>query len=361
MVQPFEETRLKGMVLANRFVRSATWEGMAGDDGSASPRLSEYMRQLALGHLGLIITSHAYVHPSGQAGPWQLGIHRDELIPGLSNLAREVHKSGGKIVIQLAHAGCFASGKLIGRTPLAVSDVPGIVNSPRQVMNEDNIGEIVQAFAEGARRAKEAGFDGVEIHGAHGYLISQFLSPAFNLRTDRFGGPIENRARIAIEVLRAIRRVVGEDYPVLIKLNCGDFIENGLSQKDAIAAGKLLWASGIDAVELSGGVLTGGKLSPSRPGINSEEKEAYFRKEAEEFRKQVPVPLILVGGIRSYTVAENLIASGIADYAALSRPLIREPHLIKRWQEGNRLPASCVSDNQCFAAGLMGKGISCVL
>jgi 2,4-dienoyl-CoA reductase-like NADH-dependent reductase (Old Yellow Enzyme family) len=361
MSKVFETSSINGMILSNRFVRSATWEGMATVDGAVTSRLIETMTALARGGVGLIISSHAYIRPEGQAGPWQLGIYKDELIQGLREMATAIHGSGGKIVMQLAHAGNFAAKKLTGQPPLVVSDFEGLASSPRKEITTKDIQEIVSAFADAARRAKSAGFDGVQIHSAHGYLLSQFLSPVFNRRKDEYGGTVGNRVRIHLEVLQAIRTAVGHDYPVLIKLNGRDFVENGISLKDSLQAAKLLTHAGIDAIELSGGFLTGGKLSPSRSGIDSHEKEAYFREEADAFKKEIGVPLILVGGMRSLEVAERLIEDGVADYISMSRPLIREPDLINRWRVGDRHRAECRSDNLCFKPGLEGEGIYCVV
>ncbi len=360
MADLFKETRINGMALANRFVRSATWEGMAGDDGSATPRLIDCMVALARGGVGLIISSHTYVHRNGQAGPMQLGVYSDDLLPGLTAMADAVHQNNGKIVLQLAHAGFFADARLIGHPPLAVSNIAGISKSPRTELTLEMIGQIVRAFAEAATRAKTAGFDGVQIHSAHGYLLSQFLSPAFNHRTDAYGGNIENRARALKDVLRAVRDAVGPDYPVLVKMNCRDFIDNGLTPEDSLQVGRMLAQGGINAIELSGGVLTGAKLSPSRTGIHSEEKEAYFRQEAKAMREQTGVPLILVGGNRSFRVAEEIVSEGIADYISMCRPLIREPGLINRWKSGNLAKSTCISDNQCFGPAMAGEGICCV-
>ena len=360
MSKLFEETEINGMKLANRFVRSATWEGMAADDGAVTPKLNDCMVKLAEGGVGLIISSHTYVHPRGQAGPWQLGVCKDELIPGLKTMTDAVHEKGGKIVMQLAHAGYFASPKLIGQTPLTPSAVEGIAKSPRQEMTVAEIKEIVAAFARGAERAKEAGFDGVQIHSAHGYLLSQFLSPAFNKRTDEYGGDIHNRAKIHTEVLQAIRDAIGTDYPVLIKMNSQDFIDGGLSLEDSVQVGKMMAEGGINAIEISGGMLHNPKSSPSRVGINNEEKEAYFREEAEAFRAKIDVPLILVGGNRSYQVAERLVDEGAVDYISLCRPFIREPGLIKRWKSGDLRKATCISDNKCFGPARKGEGVYCI-
>jgi 2,4-dienoyl-CoA reductase-like NADH-dependent reductase (Old Yellow Enzyme family) len=333
---------------------------MAADDGACTPKLIDLMAGLAEGGVGLIISSHAYVSPEGQAGPWQIGVYDDKLIPELEAMATAVHENGGKIVMQLAHAGYFANAKLTGQTPMAPSNAEGFAKGPRQEMNTDDIQGVVKAYGAAAKRAQTAGFDGVQIHSAHGYLLSQFLSPAFNQRKDEYGGDIRNRARALVEVLREIRQTVGKDYPVLVKMNCQDFIENGLQPEDSLQAGKMLAENGIDAIELSGGVLIGGKLSPSRMGIKSEDKEAYFQIDARAFKENIHVPLILVGGNRSIQVAERMINEGVADYISLCRPLIREPGLINRWKSGDLRKAACVSDNMCFEPARKGEGIYCL-
>ena len=360
MSKLFETSEINGMKLANRFVRSATWEGMAADDGACTPKLIDLMAGLAKGGVGLIVSSHAYVSPEGQAGPWQVGVYDDKLIPGLEEMTAAVHENGGKIVIQLAHAGYFANAKLTGQTPMAPSNAEGFAKGPRQEMTADDIQGVVKAYGAAAKRAQTAGFDGVQIHSAHGYLLSQFLSPAFNHRKDEYGGGIDNRARALVEVLREIRQAVGREYPVLVKMNCQDFIDNGLQPEDSLQAGKLLVENGIDAIELSGGVLISPKLSPSRMGLKSEEKEAYFQNEARAFKEEIKVPLILVGGNRSFQVAERLVNEGTADYISICRPLIREPGLINRWKSGDLSKATCVSDNMCFMPAMKGKGIYCL-
>ena len=320
MSRLFESGNINGMVLANRFVRSATWEGMAADDGAVTPRLIETMDALAKGGVGMIISSHAYVTPEGQAGRWQLGIYKDELTEGLRAMTETVHAGGGRIVAQLAHAGYLAVPALTGRDPVAVSDFEGLTKGPCRELTKADLRDLASAYADASRRAKEAGFDGVQLHAAHGYLLNQFLSPAFNRRGDEHGGSIVNRTRFLVEVLHAVRETVGRDFPVLFKMNSQDFVENGLSVADSLAAAKLLTDAGVDAIELSGGMLISGKMSPSRTGINSEEKEAYFRQEARIFKEQLPVPLILVGGLRSFEVAEGLVQEGAADYISMSGP-----------------------------------------
>jgi 2,4-dienoyl-CoA reductase-like NADH-dependent reductase (Old Yellow Enzyme family) len=361
MSKLFEKTEINGMVLRNRFVRSATWEGMAGEDGSCTSKVVAIMESLAEGNVGLIITGHAYVLPEGQAGPWQLGIYKDEFIPGLAKMTTAVHDRGGAIALQISHAGFFANPKLIGGTPAGPSDAAGFTKTPRRAMTAQEIEDVVAAFGQAASRAKNAGFDGIQIHAAHGYLLSQFLSPAFNRRTDVYGGSVEQRVKIIVDVIRAIRRQVGADYPVLIKMNSRDFIEEGLTLEASVRAGAILREEGLDAIELSGGTLVSGEHNPSRTGILTEEKEAYFRDAARAFKENIDIPLMLVGGIRSFTVAEDIINSGIADYISMSRPFIREPNLVGRWASGDRAKATCLSDSKCFLPALSGKGVSCVV
>jgi 2,4-dienoyl-CoA reductase-like NADH-dependent reductase (Old Yellow Enzyme family) len=362
MATMFEPSTLNGLALPNRFMRSATWEGLATPEGAVTSDLTSAMTTLAAGGVGLIISGHAYVDRVGQASPRQLGIYSDELVPGLKEMVSAVHGAGGRIVAQLAHAGCFAPAELSGLEPWAVSAEVDLVEGQHHTMTLEDIQITVKAFATAAERAVAAGFDGVQIHSAHGYLLNQFLSPLFNRRPDEYGGEVANRVRIHLQVLKAVRSAVGENYPVMMKFNCSDFVEGGLELEDALAAAATLEKAGIDAIELSGGLLRASMMgpSPSRAGINKPSKEAYHQTEARAFRAKLNLPLVLVGGLRSFEVAENMVSEGIADYIAMSRPLIREPDLIARWQAGDRRPAECKSDNLCFSPGMVGDGVYCV-
>ena len=175
-----------------------------------------------------------------------------------------------------------------------------------------------------------------------------------------YGGDIRNRARVLIEILQAIRKETGPDYPVLVKLNTRDFAENGLSLSDSVQAGIMLNQNGVDAIELSGGIHISGKMGAIRTGIKAETDEAYFRDGATAFKENVSVPLSLVGGIRSFQVAERLVVQGITDFISMSRPFIREPDLIHRWRSGDLEKAKCVSDNRCFEPIAEGGGARCV-
>lgn len=360
MSKLFEKSSINGMSLKNRFIRAATWEGLATQAGEATPELIAMMESLAKGGVGLIISSHAYVSQEGQGTPLQLGIYDDNLIPQLSEMTSAVHENSGKIVVQLAHAGLYAESGLTGLSALAVSDPDGLLKGNVKTVTLKEIQRLILSYASAANRAQKAGFDGIEIHSGHGYFLSQFLSPAYNKRHDEYGGSIENRARIHLQIYHAIREVVGMDYPILIKMNCADFIENGLTSDESLQTAKLFADVGFDAIEISGGIIRTGKFSPSRPGITTADREAYFKEYSGRFKKEMKVPLILVGGLRSFEVADRILAEGVADYISMSRPLIREPDLINRWKNGDLRKAECKSDNLCFNPGFEGKGVYCV-
>jgi 2,4-dienoyl-CoA reductase-like NADH-dependent reductase (Old Yellow Enzyme family) len=356
----FEPAAIGSMTLRNRFVRSATWEAMAAPGGAVTPRLVDTVAALARGGVGLIISSHAYVSPEGQAGPGQVGAYTDELLPGLTQMAAAARDHGARILLQLAHAGYFAAHALTGMPPCAVSAAVQLDDTPRRELATADIQAVAKAFAAAAARARAAGFDGVQLHSAHGYLLNQFLSPLFNRRGDEYGGGLQNRARVHLETLRAVRAAVGEDYPVLVKLNGRDFIAGGLEPEDAVAAAALMEAAGLDAVELSSGMTRFARFGSARQGITSRKTEAYNQQEAALFKQRLKIPLILVGGIRSLPVAERLVGEGVCDFISMSRPFIREPDLVNRWRSGDRRKAACTSDNLCYGPARSGEGLYCV-
>ena len=358
----FENTRIKGLTLPNRFVRSATWEGLADADGYCTKRVNDLMVQLVEGGVGLIISGNTYISPEGQGGPWHLAIYDDRFIPGLIEMTKAVHHSGGKIVMQIAHGGCQCRVELTGLQPIGPSVFEGGKGSLCKEMTFQEIRSVVDAFGQAALRAKKAGFDGVQIHAAHGYLLSEFLSPFFNKREDAYGGSVENRARIVREVLQSIRQCVGTDFPVMIKLNSSDFLQGGLDVEDMLATASMLEKDGIDAIELSGGTTYSGKNFPLRKFKNeSEGDEVFYLDAAQRYKERVGVPLMLVGGIRSLFSAERLVRDHLVDYVSLCRPLIREPGLINRWKSGNVRSSECLSDNLCYKAAMSGEGVYCVV
>lgn len=363
MAALFETVSINGMSLSNRFVRSATWEGLADKEGRATQRLTDMMAELASGDVGLIISSFAFISREGQSNTGQLAAYDDRFVPELSAMTQAVHSAGGKIAFQLVHGGCFSNPELTGTKPIGPSVYEEHGAALCRAMTDADIEEIVSAYTSASVRARNAGFDAVQIHCAHGYLLSQFLSGAFNCRTDEYGGSLENRARLLLRVVRNVRDAVGPDYPVLVKLNSEDFMEKGLTREESIKVAEMLQKASVDAIELSGGSrAAGAKYLAARKGmLKSPEDEVYYRVAARLYKQQVSIPLMLVGGIRSYEVADDLVRHGFADFISLCRPLIREPHLVKRWKAGDRRKAECISCNGCYGPAREGKGISCVV
>lgn len=361
MKRLFEKTTINGMSLNNRFVRSATWEGMCDNDGRPTTKLASCYRELAAGGVGLIITGYAYVRRDGKQLPGKMGIHTDDFASEMKTITRTVHNEGGKICIQLVHAGGQTTAKTAGRRPLAPSAVK-VEQFPEepQAMSKQDIDEIVTAFGNSAGRAKRYGFDAVQLHAAHGYLINQFLSPLTNQRTDNYGGPVEDRCRFLLEVYRSVRSEVGPDFPVLVKLNGSDNLEGGLDIIDAVHAAHLLDAEKIDAIEVSGGTSASGERTPVRTKIDRPDREAYNLALAQEIKKAAGCPIMAVGGFRSPEIVNKAIKGGV-DYISMARPFIREPRLIKRWKEGDLSPATCISCNGCFKPGIKEGGIYCVV
>jgi 2,4-dienoyl-CoA reductase-like NADH-dependent reductase (Old Yellow Enzyme family) len=362
MATLFEQTAINGMELRNRMVRSATWEGMCKPDGEPTRKLIDFYRRLAEGGVGLIITGFAFVRPDGKQLPGKMGMHTDAFAGKYTQMTEAVHEAGGKIAVQLVHAGGQTDSKNAGRRPLAPSSVK--VAQFQEIPAElggDEIDELVVAFGEAARRARTWGFDGVQIHGAHGYLVNQFLSPLTNRRTDSYGGSLENRSRFLFEVYRKIRDTVGSGYPVMIKLNAEDNLDGGLELGDAVEVARGLAGAGIDAIEISAGTPASGDESPVRMNIDRPGKEAYHLNQARKVKDAAGCPVMVVGGIRSFEVAEKTVGEAGQDYVSMARPLIREPDLPARWLQGDRRPATCISCNGCFGPGFKEGGIYCVV
>jgi 2,4-dienoyl-CoA reductase-like NADH-dependent reductase (Old Yellow Enzyme family) len=350
----FESASIKGVQLKNRFVRSATAEGLATFDGRPSRKLKELYFKLAKGEVGLIVTGATLVEayknlPNIEGLPFPLAIDEDRHVEDWREVIDGVHERGSKIAMQITHPGRQDYPRLRGSTPIAPSAVPledrNIV--PRE-MTVDEIKEMVGKFAQACRRANEAGFDAVQLVGCHGYLVSNFISPYANVRTDDYGGSTENRARFIVEIVKRARELVGPEYPLMIKMNFDDFIDGGLDKDEALRVAKIIVQAGIDCIEVSGGTQAEGGKHIAVKGINTEEKEGYFRSYAEALKEHVSVPVILVGGLRTPSVMEKLVEDGVTDFVSMCRPFIREPELIKRWKDGDLTKAKCISCNKCF-------------
>lgn len=344
MVELFESYRIGRLELKNRFVRSATWDSSADSSGAVTDKSVAIYSELAKGGVGLIVTGFAFVSPLGQAMARQYGVHTDDMIPGLYGLVQVAHQEGAKIALQIVHAGINSIYlPRVGLTSLAVSRNKERSKAHRE-MTDAEIEGIVSDFAAAAVRARKAGFDAIQLHGAHGYLMSQFLSPLFNHRTDRWGGGVENRRRFHLEVVRRVRQAIGDDFPLLIKFGVQDDRKGGLPINEGLETAQQMVAEGIEAIEVSAGVGLE-KAAPIRK--RGEPEHVPFRERAAALKREVTVPIILVGGIRNLETAKNIIDSGDADLVSMCRPFIREPGLIARWQRGEDWPATCISCHKC--------------
>jgi 2,4-dienoyl-CoA reductase-like NADH-dependent reductase (Old Yellow Enzyme family) len=350
----FSSAPIGGLMIPNRFVRSATHEYLAEEDGTATPRLAALYRELAAGEIGLLITGHFNVLADGKASPRQTGIFEDRFVEGLKLLPQAVRGTPTRIFAQLAHAGRQTKPQLIGGTPLAPSAVfePSVKLMPREATTAD-IARIIDAYLQAARRAHDAGFDGIQLHAAHGYLLSAFLSPYTNRRTDKWGGSTVNRTRIAVEIIRGIKAAMPR-FPLIAKLNSDDFLEGGLRPAECVDVARLLETAGLDGLEISGGTAEAGKGS-MWSGLRAEEEEGYFVPVAQQVKAAVRIPVFGLGGNRTFAVMERFVREGRVDFISLSRPLIREPHLVRSFRLGALDRSACISCNKC----LNPRGISC--
>lgn len=353
----FTPYRIGRLTLPNRLVRSATAELMADSAGRPSAQLGKLYADLVRGGVGLIISGHMYVHPGGKCHNEMTGIDSDELIPGLQDLSGSVHALGGLLVAQINHGGMQASADTVSE-PIAPSAIRAEwLKRPARAMTDQEVEEVIEAYATAAERAQKAGLDGVQIHGAHGYLVSQFLSPAVNHRSDAWGGDIGRRMLFLRRICSRVRSKVGSGYPVIIKLGLEDAIAGGLSLSEGLEVVSQLEEMGIDAVEISAGI--GGRRSAAiRPGIRTEADEAYFRSWSHQARTRTRLPILLVGGMRSRAVMEDVLASGDADLISMCRPLICEPDFPERLRTGRQTHSSCISGDRCWPK-VEGAGISC--
>lgn len=348
----FEPARIGNFEIKNRFIRSATYYALSDQDGFIGGESIDLMKKLAASDIGLIITGYAFVARHGQVFLDMNGIDRDDHIGPLQKMTKAVHDAGGKIVMQVAHggSGARAAAKGSGRY-LAVSLTDELANKarPPAVMSDEDIEEIIEAFGQSARRVQEAGFDGVQIHGAHGYLVSQFLSPRTNRREDKWGGGLENRSRFVIEVARAMKKAVDPDFAVMIKLGCRDYVagEAGLSIEDGAATARLLEQEGVCHIEVSHGIRDASLIKF--------EKEAYMLPDAEVVRKKTGVPVSLVGRMRSLSVMEEAVRSGACDHISICRPFIRDLGILSKFRRGETDKSDCISCGGCFNIDKSGK------
>ncbi|MEG6584747.1 NADH:flavin oxidoreductase [Dendrosporobacter sp. 1207_IL3150] len=302
--------------LANRLVMPPMATAKADADGNVNSAILDYYREKSAGGLSLIIIEHSYIQKAGKASENQLSIENDSVITGLGQLVKVIHGNGAKAVMQINHAGSATSSEITGMDivgPSAVAN-PRRGGKPRELTKKE-IQHIVAAFGEAARRTKDAGFDGVEIHSAHGYFLNQFFSPLTNKRSDEYGGSLKNRIRIHLEVIQAVRKTVGAEFPILLRLGVCDFTEGGTTIADSQFAAQEFVKAGVNILDISGGF--SGYINPE----NSE--QGYFAQLSLAIKNVVDIPVILTGGITDVHIAERLIEEGKADLIGVGRAVLQ--------------------------------------
>lgn len=339
----FEPITLSNLTLKNRFVRSATHDYMQQEDGLISEDQLDLYKQLALNEVGMIITGHLYVSSEGRASADQNSIANDEVLPNLIELVKRVIPHGSAIIAQLAHAGAKARvDRPVGPSPLTLRD-----DVTCHELTIEEIEQIKESFILAALRAKKAGFTGVQVHMAHGYLLSEFTTPEHNWRTDQYGQTVENRFRLGRDIILGIKEACGKDYPVFVKINSNVVTNDEAYEQDLVYILNQCHSLNVEAVELSGCDL----FQKKRPD------HLYYLERAARLKQQVEIPLILVGGIRTLEDVNQVLAAGI-ELVSMSRPFICEPDLIQRFKEEH--DSKCLTCNGCYGL-YYRKGKKCVL
>jgi 2,4-dienoyl-CoA reductase-like NADH-dependent reductase (Old Yellow Enzyme family) len=379
----FEPATLGPITLRNRIIKAATFEGVM-PEGLVSDKLVDFHRRVAAGGAGMTTVAYLAVSPEGRTDKRCISL-RPEVLAGLRRLTDEVHSLGAAAAAQIGHAGPVAHSRSNGAPALAPSGGFSPMGSRHREVSEHDIGRIIEDYRRGAAMVLEAGFDCVEIHLGHNYLLSAFLSPKLNRRSDRWGGSLENRARFARQVVEVVRTAVGDRMAVTAKLNMTDGVPGGLWLDESIEVGRLLEADGcLDALELTGGSslanpmylfrgeaplqefgatlppalrlgfrLFGHRFLPSYPF-----EEAFFLPYARQFRAALTMPLILLGGVNRLDTIEHALAEDFA-FVAMARALLREPDLVEKMRQGTSRESLCIHCNKCMPT--IYRGTRCVL
>ncbi len=351
----FDILTINKLTLRNRFVRSATMDNMA-DKGRLSEAEEKLYRDLGKGEIGLIFSHGLYPTQEGKCSPGQLSVHRDDCLPSLKKLVDTVHEGGGKIAAQILHGGWMTSPDTTGVPPVG----PSAVVHPRsglqiRELSSDEVYALVDDYVMAAIRIKKAGFDGVQLHSAHSWLLSAFLSPATNRRTDEWGGTNEKRTNLLRRICEGIRQATGDDYPIIVKLGIKDYHREGKSTAEGIEQAKLIVESGADAIEVSEGL-----EEDFFHHIRTDAVSPYYLDECRQLKRHLPVPVILVGGMRKVSDMQAVLDEGVADAVSMCRPFIMDPYLVKKIREGSSQGSECTSCNQCIAQMRQGQ-LKCVL
>jgi 2,4-dienoyl-CoA reductase-like NADH-dependent reductase (Old Yellow Enzyme family) len=377
----FENVKISGIMMKNRIIRSATHEGMCDENGRPTEELIRTYEQLAKGGVGAIISGFVGIMQNGKYSSKGMGmIDTDDNISSFRNMVDRVHACDTPIIMQIVHCGRQTRSKFTGYptvAPSAIRDKVFNEDKPHE-LKEDEINEIIDNFILAIERAKKSGFDGVQLHMAHGYLLSSFLSPHMNKRKDKWGGTTENRFRIVKEILLRARQVVG-NFPILAKISAYEKSDDGMNIEEAVRISKYLEELGCDAIEVSCGIIEDGFWT-SRGEFPFEIIAAYnyriksipqflkplvkpiFKKQlaspkpyelfnldsAERIKKHVSIPVIVVGGIRKFADIKDIIENNRCDFVSMAKPFIIEPNIANKFKEGKQLESKCIDCNYCL-------------
>jgi 2,4-dienoyl-CoA reductase-like NADH-dependent reductase (Old Yellow Enzyme family) len=349
--------------IRNRIVMAPMTTRLADENGFVTENIIEYYMARVRGGVGLITVEMASPTPAGRHRRHELGIYHDRFVPGLKLLTAAVHAGGARASIQLGHAGGHTRADICGETPMAPSAVPHAVFEvtdetvvPREMTSVD-IESTIESFAAAATRAEQAGFDCIEIHAAHGYLISQFLNPVENRRSDAYGGALENRARFGLEVLLAVKTAVR--IPVIFRISVDDYFPGGLTFAEGLQVATMASQAGADALHISAGHYRS-LPSAARMIPPMQDPDATFLSYAADIKKAVTVPVIAVGRLGDPAIARDAIKTGKADFVALGRPLIAEPEWVAKLMRGEP-PRHCLACNTCVDEMRGGAHVQCVI
>ena len=352
----FDPLIINKMSLGNRFVRSATMDGLA-DNGAVTKKEVDLYRELGRGETGLIISHGVYPTKEGQCSLGQVSAHTDEAIPSLVKMATAVHENKGKIVAQILHGGWMCRQETTGLAPAGPSALIHPRSSlPVRELSSDEVYQLVDDFVQAARRIMEAGFDGVQLHASHSWILSAFLSPATNKRDDEWGGTNEKRASLVYRICEGIRKMAGSDFPLLIKLGIKDYHPEGKTIQEGLEQARLLEEAGVDAIEVSEGL-----EQDFFHHIRLDATSPYYLDECRQVKNGLSVPVILVGGMRKLSDMQRVIEDGIADAISMCRPFIMDPYLVNKFREGTVESSACISCNGCIDSRRKPGELRCIL
>lgn len=350
---PFQ---VKALKLPNRLVMAPMVTGLAADHAPSQAQIAWY-RAHARGGVGLVMVESCAIAEDAINMPNALGLWDDAQVPGMARLAGAIRAEGVPAVLQLFHGGARALRTGLDRERVGASPVALLPGPPPRAMTEAELQDVIESYARAAGRVKAAGFDGVEVHAAHYYLLSQFLSPYSNRRTDRWGGDRAGRSRLAVEVVRAVRRAVGPDFMIACRLHSVEFLEGGMSTEDAIFTAQALEAAGVDLLDLSGiglssmGEWQGHAFLNTLPALPRDGGGGAFAPSAGRVRAEVGIPVITVGRLAEPGLAQAVLDLGQADLVALARPLIADPLAASKLLSGrDREINRCLDCLSCFAS-----------